>query len=77
MQTRYFVRRPTGVPDYIFRILPDVSVQVYDVAVPGWRSRPLEPLYRWAMIDGEMGVDEISDAEASTMIGNLLVPSVH
>jgi hypothetical protein len=68
MPTRYFVRRPGSEPFYVFRILPDVSVQVYDVAGHAWQPAPLEPLYRWAVIDGEMCVEEIEEARAQQII---------
>jgi hypothetical protein len=71
MRARFFVRRPTGAPWYVFRILPDVSVQVYDLAEHGWRARPLEPLYRWAVIDGEIGVDEIAPDKAFSILRSL------
>jgi hypothetical protein len=71
MPTRYFVRRPGSEPWYVFRILPIVSVEVYDVSEHAWRSRSLEPLYRWAIIEPEMGVDEISADEASVVIHEL------
>jgi hypothetical protein len=68
MPTRYFVRRLGSEPFYVFRILPNVSVQVYDVAGHSWRPEPLEPFYRWALIDGEIGVDEIDEAAAGRII---------
>jgi hypothetical protein len=67
---RYFVRRPTGSPDYVFRILLYVSVEIYDVGAHAWRPRLLEPLYRWVVIDGEIGVDEIPAAEAERIIAD-------
>lgn len=68
---RYFVRRPSGDPMYVFRILPDVSIELYDVAFRTWTPQPLEPLYRWAVIDPEIGVDEISADEAAAVIYEL------
>jgi hypothetical protein len=70
---RYSVRRLIRAgrhlePLYIFRILADVSVEIFDVGAHAWRPRPLEPLYRWAVIEPEMGVDEISADEAAALI---------
>jgi hypothetical protein len=70
MRTRYFVRRPGSEPLYVFR-LPGVAVELYDVAEHAWRAQPLEPLYRWALLSGEDGVDEISADEATTIIRTL------
>lgn len=72
-RARYFVRRLIRAgrhpePLYVFRILPDVSVEIYEPSAHAWLPRPLEPLYRWAVIDGEIGVDEISADEATTLI---------
>jgi hypothetical protein len=68
---RYFVRRPSGAPMYVFRITPDLSIELYDVAAHAWTPRPLEPLYRWAVIDPGIGVDEISADEAAAIIHEL------
>lgn len=68
MRTRYFVRGTIREPFYVFRILPGMRVQVYDVAGHSWQPAPIEPLYRWAIIDGEMGVDEIREATAQQII---------
>lgn len=67
----HFVRRPSGAAMYIFRILPDVSIELYDVAAHAWRPRPLEPLYKWAVIAPEIGVHEISTEEAAAVIHEL------
>jgi len=72
MPTRYFVRRDGSEPFYVFRVLPDIRVQVYDVAEHSWRPAPLEPLYRWAVIDPEWGVDEIREATARKIIDDFL-----
>ena len=68
MPTRYFVRGTIREPFYVFRILPDIRVQVYDVAGHAWRPEPLEPLYRWAISDPDMGVDEIDEPMAQGII---------
>lgn len=73
---RYFVRQLVEAgrhpePHYVFRILPDVSVEIYDVAAHAWKPRPLEPLYRWAVIDPETGVEEISADDAAAIIRRL------
>jgi len=71
MRTRYFVRRPESEPLYVFRILPDIRVQVYDVAGHTWQPAPLDPLYKWAVIDPDMGVDEIRESTARRIIDDL------
>jgi hypothetical protein len=68
MQTRYFVRRDESEPFYVFRILPGMRVQVYDVAGHAWLPTPLHPLYKWAIADPDMGVDEIDKARAQQII---------
>jgi hypothetical protein len=77
LRTRYFVRRlirysyPES-PLYVYRILPTVAIEVYDVAAHAWKPRPLEPYYRWAgILDGEIGVDEIESDEAQAIIETL------
>jgi hypothetical protein len=72
MRTRYFVRRDNDeAPLYVFRILPTVAVEIYDVGAHAWKPRPLEPLYRWAVIEPEWGVDEISADAAVPIIAEL------
>jgi hypothetical protein len=77
MRTRYFVRRLVryGYPEsplYVFRILPTVAVEIYDLRAHAWMPRALEPYYRWAGIfDGEIGVDEIEPDEALAIIRTL------
>lgn len=75
-RARYFVRRLIRAgrhpePLYVFRILPDVSVESYDVAAHAWRPRPLEPLYRWAVIEPEIDVEEIGADEVEPIIAAL------
>jgi len=75
-RTRYFVRRLIRAdrkpePLYVFRILPEISVESYEPSAHAWRPRPLEPLYRWAVIEPEIGVEEIGADEAERIIADL------
>lgn len=70
MPTRYLNEAPMNV----FRIHfdPRPRVELYDVGVHAWRPRPLEPLYpRAGILDGEVGVDEISAGEVAPLIAEL------
>jgi len=71
MRTRYFVRHAGSPGAYVFRILPDIRVQVYDVAGHRWQPAPLDPLYKWALVDPEMSVDAITEATARRTIDDL------
>jgi len=73
---RYFVRRliRPGRPDLplsLFRILPEIAVESYEPSAHAWRPRPLEPLYRWAVIEPEMDVEEIEADEVEPIIAAL------
>lgn len=68
---RYFVRRLNNKTSILFRVLPEVAVEVYDVTAHAWHPRDLEPLYRWAVVEPEMGVDEIPADEAAALIHEL------
>lgn len=75
-RVRYFVRRLIRAgrhpePLYVFRILSDQSVETYDAGAHAWKPRPLEPLYRWAVIEPEIGVDGISASDAAALIRGL------
>jgi len=66
---RFFVRRGNdGAAEYVFRILPTMRVQVYDVAGHAWLPAPFDPLYRWAISDPDMGIDEIDEPMAQGII---------
>jgi len=66
---RFFVRRGNdGAPDYLFRILPGMRVQSYDEAGHRWLREPLHPLYKRAVVDPDMGVDEITEVRAQQII---------
>lgn len=71
MATRYFVKGPTGEPSYIFRILADLSVELYDPKGHAWRPRPLEPYYRWAVVQPELDIEEVSAQEADAVVKEL------
>ncbi len=71
MPTRYFVRGTIREPFYVFRIFRGDRVQVYDVGGHDWHPAPLEPLYRWAIVEPEADIDEIDESRAQQIIDRL------
>lgn len=68
---RYSVRRLGGTASILFRVRPEVVVEIYDGTAHAWSARRLEPLYRWAVVEPESGVEEITPRKRRHWAGRL------